>query len=499
MDSKLLKVCMVMLAAMGLSACDDDDSSSDKNTCDTSAYVETCVDASTLSTCVNGKIEKKTCENGCENNACKAAEAQCTTNVCKDATTLTVCNNGVPVDQPCANGCENNACKAETPATCGNGKLDDGEVCDGTVFADNARVCPEGTVLATGKTVNDITCSAECSLVTTGVCAAESTPVVPDSGTVKEGDACDETFEEFCDANGNTVYCSEDGVVGVYECAKGCKIVDLSDLAGEEYISAACSDDDLNKQCTKVGDEIPYCSTYTYAGEEYPLAGSYYCAQAKDKSLVAVDLSEYGQGDICDGTTCGIANGAAYCMESCDKENEEVTACVEYYWGLITTAYTTVCQKVDGKLLAVPTTDEVICNNSCEEGKGCVIYDETEGQTCDADKYVETCNGTDEPYLLYCYEDYYGDATVAAYPCDEGTVCLTIPGGNRADCYDKEVTAEEKCTTEGESKNACVDSYYSYIGKDICTKMSDGTLRYVFTAEDYCDGECNDAGTACAE
>lgn len=56
MDSKLLKVCVVMLAAMGLSACSDDDSS-DSKSCDAATYAETCVDASSYKTCVNGKVE----------------------------------------------------------------------------------------------------------------------------------------------------------------------------------------------------------------------------------------------------------------------------------------------------------------------------------------------------------------------------------------------------------------------------------------------------------
>lgn len=676
MDSKLLKVCMVMLAAMGLSACSDDDSSDSKK-CDAATYAESCVDASSYLTCVNGKVETKPCATTCTVSlvadpvtgvevakACQATEAQCTANVCKDATTLTVCNNGVPVDQTCANGCENNACKAETPKTCGNGKLDAGEVCEGNEFAANAKACPAGTVLVTGKTVNDITCNDQCQVVTAGVCASES------AGSLKDGDPCDATLAESCDANGNAVYCAvasstaTTGTVKIMECDKGCKLVDLSELYGESYTAATCVTD-ADKQCTKVGQEIPYCMMYPYSdGNDYALSSYYYCAQATDESLVAVDMVYYGDGSFCDesgydnacstdnkvckgatacdesyvesckdgaavycdidsgrttgvvttdkcgeGTTCGVADGYAYCMDPCTTENEEAVTCIESFFGVY--ASSTVCKKVDGKLLEVPTDFEA-CEASCKNGEGCVvlseedgkactanacdtkdsdvllycysktytafscedtlgeeygcatvegksycykscdtagettkscvydeddevdylvtavctasgdksydvetkelcahgcddtkkeciILDEKEGQTCDAETYTENCNGndTDRPYALYCDEDDDGNAAIAAYGCKKGQVCLTMPGENFADCYAKEVTEEEKCTKVGDSRPACVD-YMSGIlylsGNDVCTKLSDDSLRYVFNFEDYCL-ECNADGT----
>ena len=53
---------------------------------------------------------------------------------------------------------------------CGNGQLDKGEVCDGESFAEGKRACAEGEGFVDGKSESDITCSATCTVVTTGVC-----------------------------------------------------------------------------------------------------------------------------------------------------------------------------------------------------------------------------------------------------------------------------------------------------------------------------------------
>ena len=72
----------------------------------------------------------------------------------------------------CFFGCSEGDDKGLLPSTgCNNnGVLDAGEICDGTLFATGKRVCPDGKVLADGKTVESITCSDKCMLVTEGVC-----------------------------------------------------------------------------------------------------------------------------------------------------------------------------------------------------------------------------------------------------------------------------------------------------------------------------------------
>ena len=76
----------------------------------------------------------------------------------------------------CFFGCSEGDDKGLLPSTgCNNnGVLDAGEICDGTLFATGKRVCPEGKVLADGKTVESITCSDKCMLVTEGVCVDQA-------------------------------------------------------------------------------------------------------------------------------------------------------------------------------------------------------------------------------------------------------------------------------------------------------------------------------------
>ena len=80
---------------------------------------------------------------------------------------------------------------AEETKTCGNKKLDEGEVCDGDKFAEGKRVCPEGKVLAEGKTEADITCSDKCALVTEGVCVDAEETKTCGNGKLDEGEVCD--------------------------------------------------------------------------------------------------------------------------------------------------------------------------------------------------------------------------------------------------------------------------------------------------------------------
>ena len=95
----------------------------------------------------------------------------------------------------CFFGCSEGDDKGLLPSTgCNNnGVLDAGEICDGTLFATGKRVCPEGKVLADGKTVENITCSDTCTVVTEGVCVDS----VPDPTnkcnglSVDTGEDCD--------------------------------------------------------------------------------------------------------------------------------------------------------------------------------------------------------------------------------------------------------------------------------------------------------------------
>ena len=80
---------------------------------------------------------------------------------------------------------------------CGNGQLDSGEACDGESFAEGKRACAEGEGFVDGKSESDITCSATCTVVTTGVCEKKADEEKCGNGTLDSGEACDgESFAE---------------------------------------------------------------------------------------------------------------------------------------------------------------------------------------------------------------------------------------------------------------------------------------------------------------
>ncbi len=75
------------------------------------------------------------------------------------------------------------------PENCGNGVLDQGELCDGDLFEENANVCPKGTVLPDGKSIG---CTPMCTL-NFEHCMPENCG----NGVLDQGELCDgDLFEE---------------------------------------------------------------------------------------------------------------------------------------------------------------------------------------------------------------------------------------------------------------------------------------------------------------
>ena len=109
-------LCALSVAAFSMAACggDDNDNNNENQPC----TANVCKDASILLECKDGVETPVTCQNGCENNACKTAPApvdnQCTYTEpkCNEANNAVLtCKDGVESSSPCENGCENGSCK----------------------------------------------------------------------------------------------------------------------------------------------------------------------------------------------------------------------------------------------------------------------------------------------------------------------------------------------------------------------------------------------------
>lgn len=451
MRGKWLKVGVLMALAMAANACGDEKDGS--KACDGKTANDECLDASRFQTCIGGEFVIAECPEACTETAIVNAETgktqikacyrpsvpACEESVCKDSKTLAFCRDGVVIEQVCAHGCEDGTCQAAL-ATCGNGRLDEGESCDGALFAEGAKACPSGTALAEGKTLDDLAC-VECAVVTDGVCKVDACAgvtckvgaclngvcVTPEQENAKAGDACTDVFPDFCNRDGDAVLCSvSTSTVVIEKCEGECKVVDLSAAAGAELKAGVCIRTDA-PACETADTWMPYCSM---AQDEemgkVAVESSYYCAAATDGTVAAVDMEPM--------------LGSVLCMSDFGK-------------------------------------------NTCSaDGATC------EGHaTCSPESFAETCAND---VVRYC-----DMGVVQQRECytDEGETCLVSTNG-RADCYTKDST----CTLQGATRSFCADAYLYNVGYTVvCTEMSDGSLRWETTASEVCSGACNLEKTAC--
>ena len=84
-----------------------------------------------------------------------------------------------------AAGCSDDSSSSGIASLCGNNELNENEICDGTHFKDNAKVCPEGLIL---KDATAFECTQTCGLDFSKACAK---PTCGD-GEITAGEVCDQ-------------------------------------------------------------------------------------------------------------------------------------------------------------------------------------------------------------------------------------------------------------------------------------------------------------------
>ena len=112
----------------------------------------------------------------------------------------------------CNENCTLNIENCERISLCGNAKLDEGEICDGTLFSSQAK-CPDGTQ---GK----LSCNADCTL-NTDSCAS-----ICGNGILDEGEICDGTLfssQAKCpDGTRGKLSCNADCTLNTSQCQDYC-------------------------------------------------------------------------------------------------------------------------------------------------------------------------------------------------------------------------------------------------------------------------------------
>ena len=327
-------------------------------------------------------------------------------------------------------------------ATCGNKELDDGEACDGDKFATGKRVCPDGKVLADGKTVENITCSDTCTVVTEGVCVDSAPdPTNKCNGlSVDTGEDCD--GDKF--APGKRVcpvgsILAEGKTLADIKCSKTCTVV-TEGVCIEPEPAATCGNDDLDESEGEVCDGDKFATGKRVCPDGMEFGSGKTEADIRCTSNCLIDTSLACVQELktkCDGTK--------YCICSSDDKECACEDCSEKG---------EICGTVDGKA-------------SCVE-KTCKVSD---------GKYVCEGNGA---FLGWCIPDVDGgnEGHLTIENCaSRGLVCEIDATTKEGKC------ALERCTTLGEA--VCVGSVLR-----TCMEEDDGANRWL-------DMDCEDDGQMC--
>ena len=453
-----------------------------------------CVDQAPAATCGNKKLDdgeacdgdnfaqgKRVCPEGKVFATGKTVESITCSNTC------TVVTEGVCVDPA-------------SSAACGNGHLDEdkGEVCDGDKFADGKRICPEGKVLADGKTVESITCSNTCTVVTEGVCVDPASSAACGNGHLDEdkGEVCDgdkfATGKRVC-PDGKVL--ADGKTVENITCSDTCTVV-------TEGVCVDSAPDPTNKCNGLSVDTGEDCDGDKFApGKRVCPVGS---ILAEGKTLADIKCSktctvvtegvciepepaatcgnkELDDGEACDGDK--FATGKRVCPEGmifADGKAEADIRCTSNC--LIDTSLACVQElktKCDGTKYCICSSDdkECTCEDCSEKGEICGTVD---GKASCVEK---TCKVSEGEFV--CDGNFLGMCVADTEDSDEGHLLMENCAKEGLFCdAEKGKCGLERCTTLNET--VCKGSVLRTCMED------DGVNRWV-------DDDCEDKGQMCQD
>ena len=174
---------------------------------------------------------------------------------------------------------------------CNGLSVDTGEDCDGDKFAPGKRVCPVGSILAEGKTLADIKCSKTCTVVTEGVC------IEPEPAATCGNEKLDEDKGEVCDG--------DKFATGKRVCPEGMEFG-----SGKTEADIRCTSNCLIDTSLACVQEL-----------KTKCDGTKYCICSSDDTECACeDCSEKGE-------ICGTVDGKASCVEKTCKVSDGEYVC----------------------------------------------------------------------------------------------------------------------------------------------------------------------------
>ena len=374
-NSKILFALTAIALGISLSACSDDDKSSD-DTCTKSV----CLDSKQLSQCdtKTGVATTITCENGCANDACAAAPdkpitEKCTKSVCLDNKQLSQCDTktGVATTITCENGCANNACAAapDKPST----GVKEGDPCDADTFvekcdSDAAYYCEDAKVV-----------KIDCGLY----------GFVCDFSTNENYAYCYQN-DEVCDTEGQeTPYCEEDDTYGTtvspLKCVKmnSGKLRWITDFTKDtQFCSETALCDATGTKCvdgalnvtTKTCDDASFVASCD-ANNVLTFCDA---ASAESKKTVEQTKDCSKLDYICDSVSVGEET-LTECMpkDSTCKQNETASECGEVMDGIYATLRYECTRTEKGNWHFIMSENYSLCKNACN----------ADGTDCDAQGY----------------------------------------------------------------------------------------------------------------
>ena len=392
-----------------------------------------CVEQASAATCGNGDLDED------KGEVCEGDKFATGKRVCPEG--MIFADGKTEADIKCSDKCmlvtEGICVEPALAATCGNGLLDEdkGEACDGDNFATGKRVCPEGKVLAEGKTVEDITCSDTCAVVTEGVCV-------------------DSALDPTNKCNGLSVDTGEDCDGDKF--APGKRVCPVGSILAE---GKTLADIKCSKTCTVVTEGV--------------------CIEPEPAVTCGNGNLDENEGEVCEGDK--FATGKRVCPEGmifADGKTEADIRCTSNC--LIDTSLACVQElktKCDGTKYCICSSDdtECTCEDCSEKGEICGTVD---GKASCVEK---TCKVSDGEFV--CDGNFLGMCVADTEGSDEGHLLMENCAKEGLFCdAEKGKCGLERCTTLNEA--VCIGSVLRTCMED------DGANRWL-------DIDCEDKGKMC--